>query len=115
MSVLDHPPHRVDVQLRTGPSQDKRGNTVRVSTGAPVTVPCSCQPLSATEIDSFGLRTETVRKIICRSWPGDINSQVLWDGHEWDTVADPEHFSMSPATDHWELLIKKGRKHGQGV
>ena len=110
MSLLDRAPHVVTVQNRTA-SKDSRGQTVYSNVGAPVDVPCSCQPLSASESNVDGLQALTKRFIVSRTWPGDILSTIIWDGFDWDVVGDPQHRSMSAATDHWEIVIEKRGVH----
>lgn len=110
MSLLDTPPHLVVVQNRTA-SKDSRGQTIYTNVGDPVDVHCSCQPLSASESNVDGLQALTKRFIVSRTWPGDILSTVIWGGFDWDVVGDPQHLSMSPATDHWEIVIEKRGIH----
>jgi len=90
-----------------------------VNDGAPVTVYGSLQPLSAAESADFdGTVAFTQKRFICRKWPGNSFSQVTvtrlakeFVAPEpegvYDCVGDPQHYGMSPATDHWEIVLKR--------
>lgn len=76
--------------------------------GEPVTVRGSLQPLSAAESNVDGLVALTQRRWISRSWPGTILSLcTAADGSKWEPVGEPQHYAMSPSTDHWEVVLKK--------
>lgn len=112
MSLLDQPPHTVLVQQRVT-SSDGRGKSGPLNQGARVLVACSVQPLSSADrLVLGGVVADTKRNIVARSWPGNSLSSVIWDGHFWDTEGEPEHFMMSPATDHWEIRIAKRGEDG---
>lgn len=111
MSLLDNAPHRVLVQNRVK-TTNSRGQTVLTDSGNPIPVRCSCQPLSAVESNFDGLQALTKRRIISRTWPGDILSVVTWDGSDWDTVGRPQQLSMSSGTAHWEIVIEERGAHG---
>lgn len=111
MSLLDTGPHTVLVQQRVA-SENSRGQTVYTNVGDATPVRCSVQPLSASESGFGGLQAVTKRFIVSRTWPGDILSSITFDGYDWDTVGDPQHLDMSPATDHWEIIIEKRGLHG---
>jgi hypothetical protein len=113
MSLLDRTPHTVQVQLRAIVEDTLRGKSLPLSdVGSPISVGCTVQPLSSTDLLVLGGNVgETQRNIISRTWPGDTNSVVYFDGFQWDTIGDPQHHHMSPATAHWEIRIQKGKAH----
>lgn len=106
MSLLDRRTHSVSVQNMksvAGP----HGSTWVVD-GSPETVWGSFQPLSAAESADFdGTVTFTQRRFICRDWPGDNHSVVTASDGVYDTVGDPQWLNMSPATRHWEVVLKR--------
>lgn len=107
MSLLDNPPHTVTVQNRTI-TQNAHGATLEPD-GAPVVVECAFQPMSASESNDFdGAVTFEQKRVIARDWPGNATSEVMGpDGHTYDTVGDPQHYNMSPATAHWEVVLQR--------
>jgi hypothetical protein len=107
MGLLDRGPHVVTVQNRT--LQQTAHGTGLIDDGEPVAVRGSLQPLSAAESAQFdGTIALTQKRFICRTWPGDANSVVTdADGNLYDCVGDPQHFAMSPATDHFEVVLKR--------
>lgn len=110
MSLLDNPPHTVDVQLMK-PTQDKRGAYATLPDGEPITVPCSVQSVrewsTAEEDSTHGLQLFTLVRVFSRHWPGDVRSIVFWDGYEWECVGAPQHRSMGRRTQHYVVTLKR--------
>lgn len=110
MSILRDPPHVVQLQ-RMKRSQSVRGTYEDVPEGEPIDVPCSVQAVrewsSAEEIPVDGLQVLTLCRVFAADWPGDIRSIVRWDGHVWETVGDPQHFTQGRRTHHWAVTIRK--------
>lgn len=108
--MLDRPPHTVRVQL-FATVQGQRGAYEQVPDGAPVLVPCTVQAVrewsSEEELHLDGLQALTLARIFSRTWPGDIHSITEWDGYNWETIGDPQHFQVSPRTDHWTITLRQ--------
>jgi hypothetical protein len=115
MSLLDRPRHRLTVQKRKAGPKDSVGNLTLVNDGAPVTVGANVHPLRAEEILSRGLQEVVARRVVARTWPGDIHTLIYFDGYEWEQEP-AEHFDQSPTTDHFEVVIKRrGKSDGPGL
>jgi hypothetical protein len=115
MSLLSNPRHLVQVQLRELVDV-ARGRTALQNVGGLLPVRCNVQPLSSADRLVYGGATaDTMRSITAVTWPGDLNSLVIFDGIEWDTYGDPQFFKMSPRTAHWEIRIVKEKPHVDGV
>lgn len=110
MGLLDRNPHTVMVQPRVKAQNDQGGWSFS-NDGAPVEIRCAVQPVrewsTAEEIQVGGLQMLVLQRIISRNWVGDTNAIVTWDGFRWEIVGDPQHFSMSPSTAHWEITIRR--------
>ena len=110
MSLLDRNPHTVTVQPRKKVKNDQRGWEI-IADGAPVDIRCAVQPVrewsTAEEIQVGGLQMLVLQRIISRTWVGDTNALITWDGFEWEIVGDPQHFNMSPSIAHWEITIRR--------
>jgi hypothetical protein len=110
VSILDNPPHVVMVQLMKR-KQNLRGSYDDVPDGEPIAVPCTVQAVrewsSAEEIAVNGLQLLTLTRIFSRTWPGDSRSVTYWDGHEWETIGEPQHFQVSRRTNHWAITVKR--------
>jgi hypothetical protein len=108
--MLDRAPHTVSVQLMAN-VQGVRGSYEAQKVGVPLVVRCSVQAVrewsSEEEIQVDGLQALTLARIFSRTWPGDINSIVTWDGYEWETIGDPQHFQMSKRTNHWTITLRQ--------
>lgn len=108
--LLDRPPHTVSVQLM-GREQQARGAFHEVPIGDPIQVPCMVQAVrewsTEEEIRVEGLQLLTLARIFARNWPGNAMSIITWDGYEWETVGEPQHFRVSKRTEHWSVTIRR--------
>jgi hypothetical protein len=110
MSLLGRrAPHTVQVQKRTM-VRDARGNREYVPDGTPITVRCMVEPVrdwsSSEEVETLGLQVVDLAIVRSREWPGDINSYVLFNGAEYETVGAPQSHSVSRRTGHHRVTIK---------
>lgn len=107
MSILDRGNTTVTVQPRV--VTDGAHGATLTPDGDPVQVAGALQPLSAAESAQFdGTVTFTRYRFICRTWPGDANALVTdQSGRRYDCVGDPQHYSMSRATAHWEVVLNR--------
>jgi len=111
MSLLDGP-DTVHVQLRTLTRSVGRAAVVLTNTGAPVEVRrVTCRPLTQSEAIAAGVEAVTQRVVVSRTWPGNINSLVIWDGFDWETIGDPPFYPGSRSSAHWEVRIQKAGPH----
>lgn len=110
MSLLTAPRHRVTVQGYT--KQAGTAGSVYAPHGDPVVVPANVHPLSTTELTNLGLQASDTRRVHARIWPGDMHSRVTFQGAEWDQVAPAQLYDMSPATTHYEVIIRRRGEHG---
>ncbi|MFD5864359.1 hypothetical protein ACFWGP_05370 [Agromyces sp. NPDC127015] len=110
MSVWNRPAHVVKVQLMRV-EQDGRGAFRDVPDGGLIDVPCTVQSArewsTAEENLLNGLQVLDLCRIFAKVWPGDVRSLVYHDGAEWETVGSPQHFDVSPRTDHWVVTLRK--------
>lgn len=113
MSLLDNPPHVVEVQLREN-QKTGRGASEPVAVGDPIKVPCSVQPVrewsTAEEYENFGLQLLDLRQLRARNWPGDYLSLVYHAGDEYETVGDPQVLNKSPRTRHTQVVLRRRRR-----
>lgn len=105
MSLLDRGPHTVTVQPKTA-VPDRLGGNKYVNSGAPVDVRCSVQPLSAEELKTLGLEAVTTYRVLCRSWPGGIHSEVNWNGRPFSQHGEATVYSTGRRTAHTSVVIK---------
>lgn len=110
MSLLTRKaPHTVQVQNRKM-GRDERGQRAYVPDGPPVTVRCMGEPVrdwsSSEEVESLGLQVVDLTIIRAKTWPGNVNSYVLYNGAEYETVGAPQHHSVSRRTSHYRVTIK---------
>lgn len=105
MKYLDRPQHVAAVQRRIATPSDY--GSIYADDGAPVLVPCTIRALSAEESEALGVTATTVYRLICRSWPGDINSLITWNGALYEPIGDPLRFDGSARTAHFEVRLKR--------
>lgn len=61
--------------------------------------------------DQGGLTEITPIQIIAREWPGDIHSQVWYDGDMYDTIGSPvERKHGTDRSRHWEIRAEIRRR-----
>ena len=82
-----------------------------VPVGDPVRIErCSVQSVrewaTAEEVLTYGLQLISMRRVFTRTWPGDVNSLVYFDGGEYETVGDPQQFIQSRRTKHFVVTIR---------
>lgn len=108
--LLDRPPHKVTVQKKVR-TQGLRGAYHEENDGEPIEVACMVQAVrewsTEEELVVDGLQVLTLARIFSRTWPGDVNSIVTWDGYEWETVGEPQHFQVSRRTEHWSITVRR--------
>ena len=109
MSIRGRGPHAVVVQPRKIERVD--GKRRFVNDGPPVRVDrCSVQSVrewaSAEEVLTHGLQLISMRRVFSRTWPGDVNALVYFEGGEYEVVGDPQHMDQSRRTLHWVTTIR---------
>jgi hypothetical protein len=98
--------HTVTVQRRKR-VPGSAGQKELENTGAPIPVRGNAHPLSTEEIRAYGDRAGELRKFFCRAWPGDMFSELTFDGGTWDQV-EPEHtHGLGHLTKHVEVIIRR--------
>lgn len=108
-SIRGRGPHTVIVQPRM--TQRVDGKRQFVNDGPPVAVRrCSVQSVrewaTAEEVQTYGLQLISMRRVFSRSWPGDVNALVYFNGGVFEVVGDPQHMDQSRRTHHWVTTIK---------
>ncbi len=103
--MLNRPRHVVTVQNRRL-VRGAHGTEYRLD-GDPVEVPCTVRSSSATETNTDGLQVSTLKRVIARTWPGDVHSLITFRGDEYEPQGDPQEFDGSERTTHWEILIQR--------
>lgn len=98
--------HVVTVQNYTT-ARSERGHRLPEPAGAPVTVACNVQPSHSDEDTDAGLQAILTLRITASTWPGDINSRITYDGHEYDTVGEPMVHAMSRRTAYIEVIARR--------
>ncbi len=63
--------------------------------GAPKIVQCNVYPLEADIIDLYGLQAFETRAVWCDSWPGDLHSEIVFEGAVWLQAAPPKTHNKS--------------------
>lgn len=111
MSLLDRKaPHVVQVQNRVE-ARDSGGRRYWTDNGPRVDHACAVQPArdwsSAEEESGAGLQILDLRVILSREWSGDEYSIVYWEGSAYETIGAPQHFNMSPRTQHWRVTVRR--------
>jgi hypothetical protein len=96
----------VSVQLREKVA-GSAGQAEWSDAGDPVTVRGNVHPLEADEIVYWGDHGRDMRKLFCKSWPGDIHSVISWDGAAWDQVAPEQLFKIGQSTKHVEVILRR--------
>lgn len=83
------------------------GQRELVNDGSPVTVVGNMHPLDTSEIEFYGTRASDTRKWFCKSWPGDMFSEITYDGAKWDQVDPEKVHKLGQATRHIEVIVRK--------
>lgn len=113
MSLLDNPPHKVEVQLMETVKTD-RGASEDRPVGDPIVVACNVQPVrewsTAEEHSQYGLQLLELHRVFSRDWPGDYKSLIYYRGFEHETVGSPQLHNVSPRTKHYAVVIRTRRK-----
>lgn len=113
MGLLDEPRHSLELQLFEL-ADGSLGQRKPVPYGDRLELRCNIQPLDSQERLSRGLQLEIVRRVTRREWPGDYLSRAYFEGFEWETVGEPEHYQMGQGTGHFVIIVKRGAKDGAG-
>lgn len=110
MSFLDRAPNVVEVQLREL-HKVGHGQMEMVDVGDRIEVRCSWQGVrewsTEEERTESGLQIVANVRLYARTWPGDVNSGVFFEGVEYECVGDPVHQQMSSLTRHWAVTLRK--------
>lgn len=109
MSIRGKGVHDVIVQPRK--VERVKGAVVYVNDGPPVLIrKCDVQSVrewaTAEESFAYGVTLLSMRRVYARTWPGDVNALVYFDGGEYETVGDPQQFPRSKRTAHVLTTIK---------
>ncbi len=96
---------RVLLQLRE-PGRGSLNQKELVDTGDPVPLKCNVYPISVDEQQFYGRSAGDVRKLFCRSWPGNLDTIVTFEGDVWD-VEPAQPFGAGRNTRHVEVVIKR--------
>lgn len=110
MSLLGRKaPHLIQVQLRES-TRGERGQRVYADVGDLIDVRGMVEPVrdwsSSEEVETRGLQVVDLAIVRARTWPGDINSHVIFDGALYETVGAPQRHSVSKRTGHYRVTIK---------
>lgn len=98
--------HTVTVTPKVAAGKNSVNGTIYVD-GAPVDVQCSVQPIGSDEINDLDVQVKSIYRIIGRGvWPGGIGSTIHWNGIDFDQLGEPNIYSMSPRTAHYEFLMQ---------
>lgn len=116
MSLLGRKaPHTVQIQNRKL-TRNERGLQEYVADGPLISERCMVEPVrdwsTAEESETVGLQVIDLMVVRSRTWGGDINSHILWNGNWYETVGAPQHHSVSPRTSHYRVTIKWLKKAG---
>lgn len=99
MSILDNLPHVVYVQ-KYRKEKSRLGDTKLVKDGAPIPTPAFVDDArswsDAEEYLENGLQLKNLRVVYAKTWPGDVNSRVFFDGYEFVTEGEVSRSSWSP-------------------
>lgn len=104
MSLLDRPPHFVEVQPHE-PREDSYGE-VWDPVGPRVIVGGSLQPQTSTEEGAYDIRSLELYIFICRSWPYGPHSRVYHEDQEYEQIGAPRRYRMSPKTAHDDVILR---------
>lgn len=109
MSLLDDAPHTVLVRLRTR-TINAEGRAVLTYVGDPIPVKCMVEPVrewsSAEEQMGQGLQFLDLAVVRSRTWPGNIDSHVIYDGVLYETSGVPQNFHVSRRTRHFRITLR---------
>lgn len=109
MSLLNRPPHIIQVQNRTV-GRTAEGARDWVKNGPRINVGCHYEPVrdwsSAEEQTGAGLQVVDLLLIYAKTWPGDVHSHVYINGQKYETSGAPQHFPTGRKTRHWRVTVK---------
>lgn len=99
MSILDDLPHVVWVQ-NYSKQKDSRGATKLLPDGEPIPTRAFVDDArswsDAEEYLENGLQLKNLRVVYAKTWPGDVNSRIFFDGYEFVTEGEVARSSHSP-------------------
>lgn len=110
MSLLDHGPETITIYTAQW-GQDADGNVRWLPSAVPVTVSAWVQPVSSTEQVLNGQLVVTVYRVIARSAPLGVWSQVTWNGRDFDVIGETQTRRYSVPTAHVSALIRARGTH----
>jgi len=112
MSLLGRKaPHVVYVQKRKE-LRDDGGRRYWQNDGPREPHRCGVQPArdwsSAEETANVaGMQIFDMRVVISKTWSGDENAYVAWEGDLYELIGAPQHQMMSRRTSHWRITMKR--------
>lgn len=110
MSLLDGP-DTVLLQLRKI-VRDGRAARAIENDGTPLILKrVTVRPLSDVELNNAGTEAFSQKVVVSRTWDGDINTQVIWNDYDWDTIGEPTWYPGSRTTRHFEVRIERRGPH----
>lgn len=99
MTLLSNLPHTVWVQNYVS-RRNEFGSTDLVRDGDPIPVRAFVQDArswsDAEEYLEHGLQLKNLRVVYARTWPGDVNSRVFFDGFEFVTEGEVSTSPLAP-------------------
>lgn len=111
MSLLDaRAPHIMEVQLREVQATGSRGASELIPVGDPIVVRGSMQPVrewsTAEEYPYKGMQVLDLWRAYARTWPGNMDSLVYFQGEKYESVGNPSRRGMSRFTAHTVVTLK---------
>lgn len=113
MGIFDSPRHTLELQLFEE-SAGSIGQRKPVPYGDRIPIRVNIQPLTSEERLNLGLQLKIVRRVSAREWPGDYLSRGYFEGYEWETLGEPQHYTMGRGTPHYVIIMQRGAKDGAG-
>ena len=102
------PRHTLIVQKRKpAPTAGSVGQAVYVADGTPVPVRGNVHPLTTEEIRNYGDQAKDLRKFFCRAWPGDMFSEITFEGDKYDQVEPVKKHDLGHLTKHAEVILRR--------
>lgn len=104
--LIDNGPCTVMVQNRKS-VRDEYGSADYVPDGDPISVRCVVHTVDSAELEALGVQLEDAYRVICRRWPGDYRSLVIWEGDEYEQVGNVRKYRNGVLSHHDDVLIKR--------
>lgn len=111
MSLIRNPRHTVTV-TPLGESLDEYGAPT-YKEGEPVTVRCNVHPVSATDVEAYGLKPLDTYAVTTApgAWPDTATSRIEWDGDTYTQRGRPLKARLGFSTQHDRIFMERG-SHG---